>query len=165
MKVIKILVLKLLVTSQLLYGQNTAEEVNKIYNERVNLERINDVYIPLNIQEAMVELDRLTDDGVAAGLVDSPEDTLASKLHFSLGRWMQIHWGLEEGSRLMAYLKNKGLSFPDDMTDLLIRCWCRHLKKQPMDEEVLIQQYISKRKLQHMNRLKKYTRDTLQKSK
>lgn len=141
--------------STILHAQNTEEEVMKIYREREKLERINDVYIPKDILEAMTELDRLTDDAKAKKLISSPEDTVASKLHFSLGRWMQIHWGLEEGSRLMAYLKSRGLSFPDDMADLLIRCWYRHLSLQPLQDDQLISQYISMRRQQHLDRLRK----------
>ena len=102
-------------------AQRNAEEFLEAYQKRIKLERINDVYIPADLKDAMEELDRLTDQRAAEKLKYAPEDTVASKLHFSLGRWMQLHWGLEEGSRLSHYLKIKGLSFPDDMMDLLIR--------------------------------------------
>ncbi|MGB5024200.1 MAG: hypothetical protein WBO44_02570, partial [Saprospiraceae bacterium] len=51
-------------------AQNTPEEYEKMYQARIQLERINDVYIPLNIEEAMLELDRLTDDKVAKSLLE-----------------------------------------------------------------------------------------------
>ncbi len=128
------------------FAQNTEEEFLKNYEARIKLDRINDVYIPKDLKDALKELDRLTDDKAAMKLTTSPEDTIASKLHFSLGRWMLLHWSLEEGSRLSHHLKSKGLSFPDDMMDFLIRCWYRHLNKQPLDEHKLIQKYIIKRK-------------------
>ncbi len=137
------------------FSQNTEAEYQKNYNQRIQLERINDVYIPADLQEAMSELDRLTDKGTAEKLSLVIEDTVASKLHFSLGRWMSIHWGLEEGSRLSHYLKQRGLSFPDDMEDLLIRCWHRHIKKMPLNEGDLIERYIDKRKKENEERLRK----------
>lgn len=146
-----------------LSAQNTEEEVLRIYNERIRKERINDVYIPKNIAEAMTELDRLTEDAIAKKLISSPEDTVASKLHFSLGRWMQIHWGLGDGSRLMEHLKSKGLSFPDDMMDLLIRCWYRHLSGKELDAEQLIEQYKNKRKMEHIERMRRSSQRPVEK--
>ena len=151
----KVLIYSLFSISVLsIHAQNTAEEYIKTYNQRIKMERINDVYIPRDLYDAMKELDRLTEVKVAAKLKSSPEDTIASKLHFSLGRWMLLNWGLEEGSRLSYYLKSKGLSFPDDMMDLLIRCWYRHIKKLPMEENKLIQKYIIKRKEGYLKSLR-----------
>ena len=131
--------------SACIWAQNTADQYLKNYEARIKLERIDDVYIPKDLKDALKELDRLTDTKTALELISSSEDTIASKLHFNLGRWMQIHWGLEEGSRLSFYLKNRGLSFPDDMMDLLIRCWYRHLKQLPLDDQQLIDHYINQR--------------------
>lgn len=143
------------------FGQNTPEEYEKMYQSRIRLERINDVYIPLNIEDAMLELDRLTDKKTAKSLLELPEDTIASKLHFNLGRWMQINWGLEEGSRLAHNLKSRGLSFPDDMQDLIIRCWYRHLGNQPLDDQKLIESYVFRRKMDYAKKLSKFKIDTI----
>lgn len=143
-----------------IWAQDTEEEILRIYKDRITQERINDVYIPKDLPDAMLELDKLTDAKKARELLQASEDTVASKLHFSLGRWMQIHWGLGEGSRLMEHLKSKGLSFPDDMMDLLIRCWYRHLKGQDLNEEILIQGYIQHRKKEHLERLRKLKHST-----
>lgn len=134
-------------------AQNTEEEYLKNYEVRIMQERINDVYIPKDLADAMRELDRLTDDKAASKLKTSSEDTIASKLHFSLGRWMQLHWGLEEGSRLSHYLKSNGLSFPDDMMDFLIRSWYRHINNLPLKDTQLIQKYIAKRKEEYLKNI------------
>lgn len=134
-------------------AQNTEEEFLKNYESRIKMERIDDVYIPKDLKDVLRELDRLTDDKVAEKLLSSPEDTIASKLHFSLGRWMLLHWGLEEGSRLSANLKTRGLSFPDDMMDFLIRCWYRHLRKLPIEDEKLLKHYIEKRRAEYLKKL------------
>lgn len=136
-------------------AQNTAAEYYSNYQKRVSLEYIDDVYIPKNLTDALNELDRLTEDSEANKLSAETEDLVASKLHFSLGRWMQMHWGLEEGSRLSHHFKEKGLSFPDDMMDLLIRCWHRHLNGKPLNEDELIRSYLVKRKMEHLERIKK----------
>ncbi len=147
-----IILFVLAVSLNLLHAQNTPDEFLKDYEKRIVLERINDVYIPRDLNDALKELDRLTNKKVAIQLTKSPEDTIASKLHFSLGRWMQINWGLEEGSRLSYYLKTKGLSFPDDMEDFLIRCWYRHLSKSPLEENKLLMVYSDKRKKEFLRK-------------
>ncbi|MBP8726053.1 MAG: hypothetical protein KBF37_11965 [Saprospiraceae bacterium] len=143
------------------FAQSEAEKWMRNWEARADLERIEDVYIPKDLAEAMSELDRLTDDSMAAVIALAPEGEIASKLHFSLGRWMQLHWGLEEGSRLAAYLRSRGLSFPDDMIDLLIRCWHRHLNGKPTEEEGLITKYQERRRLEHRKRLEKTERIVL----
>ncbi|MBK6546168.1 MAG: hypothetical protein IPG12_12975 [Saprospiraceae bacterium] len=80
-----------------IWAQNTADQYLKNYEARIKLERIDDVYIPKDLKDALKELDRLTDTKTALELISSSEDTIASKLHFNLGRWMQIHWGLGRG--------------------------------------------------------------------
>ncbi len=136
------------------YSQYTEAEYLENYNKRILQERINDVYIPKDLKDALKELDRLTDKNKAASLLTSIEDTIASKLHYSLGRWMSLHWGLEEGSRLSANLKSRGLSYPDDMIDFLIRCWYRHLSKNPLNEEELIKNYLQIRKEEYFKKMK-----------
>ena len=74
---------------------------------------------------------------------------------------MQINWGLEEGSRLAHYLKTRGLSFPDDMEDLIIRCWYRHLSNQALDDQKLIENYLIKRKSDYAKKLSKIKIDTI----
>ena len=82
------------------FSQETEEEFLKNYEQRIQQERINDVYIPIDLIDAVKELDRLSDKKASAKLMKHSEDSVASKLHFSLGRWMLLHWSLEDGSRL-----------------------------------------------------------------
>ncbi len=125
------------------------------YAERIKLDRIDDVYIPKDTEDALNELFRLTDPEGRKKLVTAPEDTIASKLHFSLGRWIQINWGFDAGSRLSHFYKLKGVTETDDKIDLLIRAFHRKLRGAPIDEEKLIQTYIEKRRKEHENRVKK----------
>lgn len=64
------------------------------------------------------------------------EDVIASKLHFSLGRWIELNWSLVEGSRLSHYYKLKGVTYPDDMVDLLLRSFYRKINNQSIDETI-----------------------------
>ena len=51
---------------------------------------------------------------------------------------MIVNWGLEDGSRISHYLKQKGITLPDDMADFMILMWHRNLNAQPlkMEEEI-----------------------------
>ncbi|MBK9272270.1 MAG: hypothetical protein IPM48_11815 [Saprospiraceae bacterium] len=131
-------------------------EFIKNYNERILLSRINDVYIPKDTDDAMAELLRLTDSEGRKKLITASEDTIASKLHFSLGRWISINWGFEEGSRLSHYYKLKGVTETDDKIDLLIRAFYRTVKSDPIMEDKLVNHYIAKRKKEHELRSKKF---------
>lgn len=149
-----------LILSLLVRGVISAQELDSVeylknYNERIKLDRINDIYIPENTEDAINELFRLTDPEGRNKLIQAPEDTIASKLHFSLGRWIQINWGFDDGSRLSHYYKLKGLSYTDDKIDLLIRAFYRKLKNAPINEAELIKNYKLSRKKEHEKKMKK----------
>lgn len=120
-------------------GQTPAEyQAN--YAKRIKLEVINGVYIPYDLDDAFSELERLSDPSGIGEFKAAPEDSIRRKLHFGLGRWILINWGLEEGSRISHYMKGRGVSLPDDMVDVIIITWHRHLNQQPIrfEDEVAI---------------------------
>ncbi|NOT37223.1 MAG: hypothetical protein HOP11_07575 [Saprospiraceae bacterium] len=138
------------------FAQDSVEiAYKKNFERRIKLSRIDDVYIPINIEDAIKELIRLTEPEARKKLTTVPEDTIASKLHFSLGRWILINWGFEQGSRLSYYFIQQGLADKDDMIDIILRCFYRHLNSQPLDEKSLIDTYIKKQKEKHEERKKK----------
>ncbi len=145
----------LFITSLKSQDLDSVEYIKK-YNERILLSRIDDVYIPKDTKEAMEELKRLTDVEGRKKLITAPEDTIASKLHYSLGRWISLNWGFDQGSRLSHYYKLKGVVEIDDKIDLLIRAFYRDLKGLHIQEDKLIKGYIAKRKLEHQERMKKF---------
>ncbi|HMW39157.1 MAG: hypothetical protein K1X68_02755 [Saprospiraceae bacterium] len=134
------------IMSSVVAQTTTEEEYIKKYQERIKLTRINDVYIPANTEEAMKELVRLTEEDARKKLLTVPEDTIASKLHFSLGRWMQLNWGMDEGSRISHYFKTKGVSYTDDQIDLLLRCFYRFVGGKDLREDDLVRHYVALRK-------------------
>ncbi|MBK9377353.1 MAG: hypothetical protein IPM86_03370 [Saprospiraceae bacterium] len=140
----------LLITVEMAYSQNNraVHEADSTFQARVKLSRINDVYIPTDTKDAIKELYRLTQEEARLKMLKVPEDTIASKLHFSLGRWMQINWGFDEGSRLSAYFIKNKVTFVDDMVDLLLRAFYRDIKGIPIDEANLMKAYSKVRKEQ-----------------
>ncbi len=116
----------------------TIEEYQANYAKRITQEMINGVYIPSDLDDAFSELVRLSDPKGMAQFKGAAEDSIRRKLHFGLGRWILINWGFEEGSRMSHYMKGRGVSLPDDMVEVIIITWHRHLNKRPLkfEEEV-----------------------------
>ena len=123
----------------------TPEEFEANYNKRIKMEMINGVYIPADLEDAFSELNRLSDPNGLKEFKYSPEDSIRRKLHFGLGRWILINWGIEEGSRFSHHMKGRGVSLPDDIVEVTIITWHRKLNNKPLgfEEEVAL---IEKRK-------------------
>jgi hypothetical protein len=127
----------------------TETEFEANYAKRIKLEIINGVYIPADLDDAFNELNRLADPKGLAEFKSAPEDSIRRRLHFGLGRWIMINWGMEDGSRISHYLKTKGVSLPDDMVEYIIVTWHRKLNNQPLklEEEIaMIQKRVEEAK-------------------
>ena len=123
----------------------TPEEFQANYNKRIKMEMINGVYIPADLEDAFSELTRLSDPNGLKEFKISPEDSIRRKLHFGLGRWILMNWGLEDGSRYSHHMKGRGVSLPDDIVEVTIITWHRKLNNKPLgfEQEVAL---IEKRK-------------------
>lgn len=127
----------------------TAAEYQANYAKRIKMESINGVYIPVDLEDAFSELSRLGEPSGIAMFKEAPEDSIRRNLHFGLGRWIMINWGLEEGSRISHYLKEHGVTFPDDMVEVIIVTWHRQLNNQPLrleDEVARIEKRLAEEK-------------------
>lgn len=149
-----------------LSAQNTSktqmvDSVKLEFERRIKLTRINDVYIPANTEEAMRELFKLSDSTGRNKMKTTSEDVIASKLHFSLGRWMEINWGFVQGSRLSYYYIQKGLTYIDDMEDLLLRSFYCKVNNLDFNEDQMIKGYIQKREAEAEERRKKLKTTTI----
>ncbi len=120
------------------YSQTPAEyEAN--YSKRIQMEEIGGVYIPKDLDDAFTELDRLSEPKGLAKFKSAPESAIANG-HFGLQKWVQLNWGLDEGSRISHYLKLKGISVPDDMSRTIVLTYHRHLNGKPilLEQEIAI---------------------------
>ncbi len=108
------------------------------YAQRIRQEMIAGVYIPIDMEDAFEELNRLSEPKGLASFKNAPEEAIRSRLHFGLGRWILINWGMEDGSRISHFLKLKGVSMPDDMVRIIIVSWHRRLNGKPLllEEEI-----------------------------
>lgn len=106
---------------------------NLQYEKNIKKERLNGVYIPRDMEDAFIELERLSDPAGIQKFRSAPEEVIERKLHFGLGKWMIVNWNLYDGSRFSHYLKEMGVSHPDDMAQFTIVSWHRHLNGKELE--------------------------------
>lgn len=136
----------------------TRQQWEAEYQRRIKLESINGVYIPKDIDDALLTLNGLIDKSSKEKFRSMPEADAAHKLHFSFGRWMIVNWGLYEGSRLSHYFRiNLKISHPDDIARFLIILYHRSLNRRPLEVPALIAQFHEKQELERKQRLEQGT--------
>jgi hypothetical protein len=125
---------------------NTEEEYQKRYNENITKDRLHGVYIPKNLDDAFVQLDKNISAESREKIKAIPEDTVCLLLHDRLGRWMLNNWCFYEGSRFSHYLRSAGVTYPDDMADFMLIAYHRHLHGKPVELRELAKSYRETRK-------------------
>ncbi len=114
-------------------SQSAEEAYQKQYEENIQLEYINEVYIPVDVMDAMKQIDDLSNEAGRARLLEANEKLAAERLVFGLGKWMIVNWNFYEGSRLSHQLKTYGVTLPDDMARFLIVSYHRYLRDAPLE--------------------------------
>lgn len=95
-------------------------EERKELEKRLAAEKINDVYIPQNLQESFIELDKLlTEINKKEMLALSKREDMI-RYHHGLGMWLRNNWGLWGGSRLQKYFTGRGITHPDEMSSVIL---------------------------------------------
>lgn len=125
---------------------NTEEEYQKRYQERITKDRLHGVYIPKNLDDALVQLDKNISEESRAKIKAIPEDSVADALRNRLGRWMINNWCFYEGSRFSHYLRSAGVTYPDDMGDFMVIAYHRHLNGHPVEIKELAKNFRETRK-------------------
>lgn len=100
--------------------QDELKEERLVLQKRLVAESIEGRYIPKNLQEAFLELDKeLSEiDKKEMTALKSRKDMI--KYHMGLGMWMRNNWGLWGGSRLQKYFTDKGMWHPDGMSTVIL---------------------------------------------
>ena len=124
----------------------TEAEYEKQYQERIKKDKLDGVYIPKNLDDALLQLDKLTTPESRAKFKTIREDSVVYIMHNRLGQWMILNWGFYGGSRLSHYLKSAGVTHPDDMADFLILAYSRKLNGKPVNIKELATGFRQKRK-------------------
>jgi hypothetical protein len=92
----------------------------------------------------MEELVKLSPPEALEKFKNAPEDVIAHKLHFGLGRWIYVFWNFEGGSRYVEFLRQQGLAYHDHMIQFTIVSLHRNLNGKPLEIEERVQSYQEK---------------------
>lgn len=115
---------------------NFEEEVSKYvkleleFTKRFEKDSIEGVYIPRNIKECFLELDKLLNKNeiIKIKKLKKKSDTL--QYHHGLGMWIRNNWGLWGGSRLQKYLMDRHLTEPDGMSSEILEFYWEWLNNK-----------------------------------
>ncbi len=130
------------------------EEYEKQYLKNIRKSRLNGVYIPKDMKDAIKELTELSPSEGVAKFKNAPIDKVVRKMHFGLGHWMRLNWNFEFGSRFSHYLKSLGVSHPDDMIEFTLISWHKDLNGQELNLKARGLEYAKGRKAQARERFK-----------
>ena len=112
------------------------EKVSYQRDYRYLAERIEGVYIPKDIDEAVDSLDVIISSEDKRHITDSLSlDDFRARCHFGLGMWMRNNWGLWGGSRLQRYFLDRKVTHPDDMSDQILKTYYKK-KIQGLDYSI-----------------------------
>jgi deoxyhypusine synthase len=118
------------------YSQ-TPDSISLEYERRILLSRIDDVYIPKDVLEALKELSNKTSEESRIKMRDLPEDKVVELMEFRLGLWIKKNWSFVLGSRLLHDIKGYGPQSPDEAVEFLLIAWHRYLNDSPLHLELL----------------------------
>ncbi|MBK7408237.1 MAG: hypothetical protein IPJ40_09340 [Saprospirales bacterium] len=124
----------------------TKEEYEKAYEWRIKQETLYGVYIPADLTDAFIQLNRLIDEPSKQKFKAMDEEEATNRLFFSLGRWITHNWGFYGGSRLSHFFKGLGITHPEDMARFVMITYHRNLNRQPLDVKNLVERFQAERK-------------------
>lgn len=134
------------------------EVINKIIIEESDLGNQNDFsfyeyiegsYIPKNLNECLIEIDKILGKKRIKEIRNLSEQEFTSNSHFGLGLLIRNNWALWKGSRLYIFFKEKGITHPDDMSGIILKSYYRNLNGIDinLDEQIkYYQEYCKKQK-------------------
>jgi len=93
--------------------------------------------VPRSLGEAHDALARLLAPELVRELASRPEEQVRAD-GLRIGLWMREFWGLWNRGALRDHLAGLGLLHPDEMSELVLVTWWRHIHDRPLrvDEEV-----------------------------
>lgn len=133
----------------------TKEAFEKAYQERITKEVLFGQYIPKDLTDAFVQLNKLIDTDSKIRFKSVPETEAVHKLYFSFGRWIIENWGFYGGSRLSHYLRELGIAHPEDMAQFIIVSYHRNLNKKELNVKEQVTYYQEQRQKEHLERVSK----------
>jgi hypothetical protein len=100
---------------------------DSVYQWRIKQPTLNGVYIPKDLNDCFVQLDKLMDEDAKKTFMAFSDQEVDMRTHNTLGRWIQYKWELAEGSRISEYFRQMQIPHYDYMVSLIITSYHRRL--------------------------------------
>ena len=117
------------------------EQEDKI---RYETDTLRGIYIPKDVEDCVVEIDKMVRDSTKYQILDLHEDEFAANQNQYFGRILRNNWQLWNGSRLSQYFSLKGIQHPEAMSGFILKSYHRYLAEKTIDLPGQIQQYFDR---------------------
>ena len=95
-------------------------------------------YIPRNLEEAVLALDKLISEEEKDELCKMGEDEFLAATHLGIGMYLRNEWGLWKKSELWKYFRRRGIFHPDDMSGEILKSYYKFLCQRPWNDIDLV---------------------------
>ena len=112
---------------------SSEEQFEKKYQQRIKKEVLAGTYIPKDVAEAFVQLNKLIDTDSKTKYKTTEENIAVRKFSGGFGRWMIHNWGFYEGSRYSHHLRSMGIYHPEEMAKFTMLMYHRYLNKKKLN--------------------------------
>lgn len=114
--------------------QKTSFDANydSIYQWRVSQSNLDDVYIPMDINDCFKQLDKLMEEPVKKRFMAFSDEEVDRKTHASLGKWIDHKWQITQGSRISNYFIRMGVPHPEYTIGIILTSYHRYLHKKEL---------------------------------
>ena len=98
----------------------------------------NKSYIPRDLEEAVLALDKLISEEEKDELCKMGEDEFLAATHLGIGMYLRNEWGLWKKSELRKYFRRRGIFHPDDMSGEILKSYYKFLCQRPWNDIDLV---------------------------
>ena len=95
-------------------------------------------YIPRDLEEAVLALDKLISEEGKDELCKMGEDEFLTATHLGIGMYLRNEWGLWKNSELRKYFRRRGIFHPDDMSGEILKSYYKFLCQRPWNVTNLV---------------------------
>jgi 6-phosphogluconolactonase (cycloisomerase 2 family) len=95
-------------------------------------------YIPRDLEEAVLALDKLISEEGKYELCKMGEDEFLAATHLGIGMYLRNEWGLWKNSELRKYFRRRGIFHPDDMSGEILKSYYKFLCQRPWNDIDLV---------------------------
>lgn len=117
------------------------ENINVETLIRYELDSIDGVYIPKDINDAIKQISSFWDDSTQQDIKKMTEDKFLADAHFGIGMWIRNNWGLWGGSKISNYFNKLAVFHPDDMSSIILTSYYRYLCERDVELEEQVSSY------------------------